>query len=139
MSWDLFIKRLIPWLLIAAVIGILAFLLYKSADLGWIINGFFMVIFFFIAAWIFLLIARFLSVCLQNNFVLTLFVILALIYLAMRYQVFNNNPYLNGYIQKFQEFQENYNNKLDELDKLMKKQGISTEAGSKQMKLPEEF
>lgn len=139
MSWNIFIKRLLAWLLIAAGIGIMAYLLYRSADIHLVLNGLLIAIGFFIAVWVFILVARFLSLCLQNNFVLTVFIILALIYLAMRYQVFNDNPYLNGYIQQFQEFQENYNNKLDELDRLMRKQGVSPEAGSQPTKLPEEF
>jgi hypothetical protein len=125
MNWNIYIKRSLIWLLIAAGIGLLAFLQYRSAGFHMIFSELFIVTGLFIAACLFLIITRILSVFLQNNFILTLLLVLALMYLAMRYQVFNGNPYVNGYIQKFQEFQENYNNKMDKLEMRMKKQNTS--------------
>jgi hypothetical protein len=139
MDWNIFIKRSLIRLLIAAGIGYAAYLLYRSVGIHTIFNWLLMVIGFFIGLWLFILVTKFLSVCFQNNFILTMLFILGLAYMAIHYQVFNNNPYLNGSIEKFQEFQQNYNNEMDELDKLLKNQIVSPEAGEGQIKLPKEF
>ncbi len=130
MSWNSFYVKLALWLLVAGVISFLAYLQFRYASVRGFFDILFMAVGIIASIWVLMLFIRFMLICFQNNFILTAIVILALIYLSVRYKIVNNNPNLNGYIQKFQEFQEKYNDKMDELDRIMKKGYVTPEAGS---------